>query len=154
MRKRASLVIAVAALLATGANAQAQGIADLTSGVRVRVTIPDSVRQAPYLRRTRTIIGTLVRATPDTLWLHIAGPDTVRLPRLSAAVQVSRGVSRARSALEHGVGMGLAFGLISYAAADYRRGARQEALEMAGVTAVVAAAVGAWRPYERWRTVR
>lgn len=103
--KRPAHAIVVAVLAAS--SARAQGIADLPSGARVRVTVPDSVRQAPLIARRQSIIGTFVRATSDTLWLRVAGPDTLRLPRASTAVQASRGVSRTRSALQFGLGAGV-----------------------------------------------
>ena len=82
---------------------QAQGISTLPAGVRVRITVADSARQSPLLPRAQSVIGNVARATADTLWLRIAGPDTVRVPRSTLRrVEVSRGVSRTRSAVEHG----------------------------------------------------
>jgi len=134
-------------------SAHAQGIADLPSGARVRVTIPDSVRQAPLIRRRQILIGTLVQATADTLWLHVAGPDTLRLPRASTAVQASRGVSRTRSAIQFGLGMGIGWLALGYHDAHDEQ-TRQRAVTLAGVGVVVGALIGAWSPYESWRRVR
>lgn len=153
MKRALHLTALVVALLAAG-DVRAQGVERLPSGARVRVWIPDSLRQEPYMPRRRSIIGTLARATPDTLWLHVAGPDTLRLPRVSMAVEVSRGASRTRSAVEHGLVMGIALGLIFYAAADDDAESRREAVQKGGIAAAIGAVIGAWRPYERWRGVR
>ena len=150
--KRALHLIAIVALLAAG-DARAQGIDGLPSGARVRLTLPDSLRQEPFMPRRHSIIGTLARATSDTLWLHVAGPDTLRLPRASTSVAVSRGASRTRSAVEHGVVLGIGAGLILFAAAD-DEDSRRDALGIGGLGALVGAVIGAWRPYESWRAVR
>ena len=151
--RRAPLLIAVlASVLAV--RAEAQRIDDVTPGSRVRVMIADSLRQAPYTPRAYPVIGMLARATPDTLWLHVGGPDTVRVPRsMLRGADVSRGASRAASALEQGLLVAVAFGIPLYAAAD-DRDERREAIAIVGGTAVVAAIIGALRPYERWRRVR
>jgi hypothetical protein len=150
--KRALHIMALVALLVAG-DARAQGVADLPGGARVRITLPDSLRQAPFLRRTRTVIGTLVRATPDTLWLHVAGPDTLRVPRIATTVQVSRGASRLRSALEQGLAIGIGVALIHYTSADDTH-SRREALPIGGLGVALGAVIGAWSPYESWRTIR
>ena len=152
--RRWHLIIAIAALVAAG-RAQGQGIADLPAGARIRITLPDSARQTPLTLRIQTVVGTFARTTSDTLWLQVGGPDTVRVPRAALRrVEVSRGVSRARSALEFGFGTGLAIGLASHAGAygDDHRG--DDAIVIGAVTAVVGAVIGALRPYERWRRVR
>jgi hypothetical protein len=151
MKRAAYLIVALAWLAMS--EAHAQGIADLPSGTRVRVTVPDSVRQAPFIRRRQFVIATLVRATSDTLWLNVAGPDTLRLPRALTAVQASRGVSRTRSAVQFGLGMGLAGLAVRYPGAHDEH-TRQEAVALAGVGALVGALIGAWSPYESWRRVR
>ena len=151
--KRALFLIAVVAC-SVATPAEAQRVADVASGSRIRVAVADSLRQEPFLPRTRSFIGTLARATPDTLWVHVAGPDTIRVPRSTVrGMEISRGASRASSALEQGLAVALIFGIPLYAAAD-DRDERQRAIAIVGSTAVVAAIVGAVRPYERWRRVR
>ena len=71
-------VVAIGALV-TAARAGAQSIADLTPGARVRITLLDSARQDPFMPKAHRVIGTLAQATADTLWLRIAGPDTLRV---------------------------------------------------------------------------
>jgi len=78
--RRLHLVLVVVALGAAG-RAEGQGIADLPAGARVRITIPDSARLHPSMPRAQSVIGTFARASSDTLWLQVAGPDPVRVPR-------------------------------------------------------------------------
>ena len=153
MMRRALFLIAVAASV-LAPRAEAQRVADVAAGSRVRLAVADSLRQEPFLPRTRSFVGTLARGTPDTLWVHVAGPDTIRVPRSTVrGMEVSRGASRGGSALEQGLAVALIFGIPRYAAAD-DRDERQRAIAIVGSTAVVAAVVGALRPYERWRRVR
>jgi hypothetical protein len=150
--RRWHLAIAIVALVAAG-RVQGQGIADLPAGARVRITLPDSARQDPFMPRAQSVIGTFARTTSDTLWLRIAGPDTVRVPRGALRrVEVSRGVSRARSAAEYGL-VGLGMGVMLHAVAD-DDDSRRDAIGVGAITAVLGAFVGAVRPFERWRRVR
>ena len=152
--RRWHLILALATLVAAG-RAQGQGIADLPAGARVRITLPDSARQTPLTLRVQSVIGTVARTTSDTLWLQVASRDTVRVPRAALRrVEVSRGVSRARSALEFGFGIGLGVGLASAFGAygDDHRG--DDAIVIGAVTAAFGGVLGALRPYERWRRVR
>ena len=133
---------------------EAQSVADLAPGARVRVYVSDSLRQDVFLPRTRNFIGALSRATADTLWLHVGGPDTVRIPRSDVrSLYASRGASRLTSALERGFLIAVAFGVPLYTAAD-DRDERRKAVAVVGAGAVLAAIVGAVRPYEHWRRVR
>ena len=68
-------------------------------------------------------------------------------------LDVSRGASGLRSAVEQGLFVAIAFGVPLYAAA-HDRDERREAIAIVGTTAIVAAIVGALRPSERWRRVR
>ena len=152
MKRALGLVVALASLLSARLHAQRAATPD--QGSRVRLAIADSLRQEPFLRRTRSVIGTLARATPDTLWLHVGGPDTVRIPRTDLrSIDVSRGASRASSAFEQGIAVAAIFGLPLYSAAD-DRDERQRAVVIVGSTAALAAIIGAVRPYERWRRLR
>src|SRR5687767_4780726 len=114
IRLRARLVFA-ASLLALSACAHANARPSLPPvGSRVRVTIPDSLRQDVVLPLARSVIGTLARATPDTLWLEIGSPDSVRVARTTVRrMEVSRGASRVGSALEQGFLLGaMGYGLV------------------------------------------
>jgi hypothetical protein len=152
MNRALPLLVTLGCLSATRVHAQRATLPD--AGSRVRVAIADSLRQEVFLPRTRSLIATLARATPDTLWLHAGGPDTMRVPRSTVrSLDVSRGASRASSALEQGIAVAAIFGIPLYAAAD-DRDERRRAVAIVGSTAVLAAIVGAVRPYERWRRLR
>ena len=152
MRRTALLIAPLVCVLAT--RADAQRTVDAAAGSRVRITVADSLRQSPYMARSTSLVGTLARVTPDTLWLHVAGPDTVRVPRSTLRrMEISRGASRLSSALEQGIFVALVFGPLAYNAADDSHEKRQ-AVAIVGSTAVLAAVIGAVRPYERWRRMR
>ena len=151
--RRLHLVLAFVSLVAAG-RADGQSTADLPAGARIRITLPDSARLHPFMPRAQSVIGTLARASSDTLWLQVAGPDALRVPRGAIRkVEVSRGVSRVRSALEFGLGMGVGIGLVGYTAAN-DADSRREAVLAGAIGAVVMGVVGAARPYERWKRVR
>ena len=152
---RARLVSVAASLLAVSACAHSNARPSLPPvGSRVRVTIPDSLRQDVILPRARSVIGTLVRATPDTLWLEIGSPDSVRVARtIVRRLEVSRGASRVESALQQGFVFGAMGWMLVHAASD--ESDRRERAWKVGLTAAgVSALLGAVRPYERWRRVR
>ena len=84
--------------------------------------------------------------------MQVGGPDTVRVPRgVIRKVEVSRGVSRARSALELGLLLGAEVGLLAATHDDYARG---DKVAIGVSAAVIGTFVGAVSPYERWRRVR
>ncbi len=151
MRRTALPIALVTCVLATRADAQR---VDPAAGSRVRITVADSLRQSPYMARSTSLVGTLARVTPDTLWLNVGGPDTVRVPRSTLRrMEVSRGASRVSSALEQGIFVALVFGPLAYNAADDSH-EKRKAVAIVGSTAVLAAIIGAVRPYEHWRRAR
>src|SRR5687768_15129133 len=85
-------ILVAASLLAVSACAHANTRPSLPpDGSRVRVTIPDSLRQDVFMPRTRSFVGTLARSTTDTLWLEIGSPDNVRVARTTVRrLEVSR----------------------------------------------------------------
>jgi hypothetical protein len=110
--------------------------------------------QSPFLPRAQSVIGNVARATSDTLWLQVAGHDTLRVPRGTLRrVEVVCRVSRGRSAVEHGLTLGAMSVLILSVPADDAR-SHQSALGISAIAAGLGAALGAWRPYELWRRVR
>jgi hypothetical protein len=154
-RLRARLVPVAVSLLALSACAHANTRPSLPPvGSRVRVTIPDSLRATVFTPRAQSVVGTLARSSPDTLWLQLGSSDSVRVARTTVRrLEVSRGASPLASALEQGLVLGvLSYGL---AQAQSDRADRHERAVKIGLTAAgVAALVGAMRPYERWRRVR
>jgi hypothetical protein len=147
--------VVLAALCAAPPAAAQAGAAPAPEGARVRLTLADSVRPAPLAPRAAALVGTLARATADTLYVVPAGAATAAaVPRRAVRVlSVSRGVSRPRSALEQAVVGGVTWALLAYAAGgtDGAPARRVAAYGAAGVG--VGAVLGAVRPYERWRRV-
>jgi hypothetical protein len=153
--KRLRLAVAVVAIgaLVTAARAGAQSIADPIPGARVRITLPDSARQDPFMPKAHRVVGTLARATSDTVWLQIAGPDTLRVPRGTLRrIEISRGVSRARSALQYGLMMGVTVGVYGFSRAD-DADSRRDAIGIGAIGVAIGTIIGGLRPYERWRSV-
>ena len=148
---------------ALAAPAGAQYPAEVTAGVRVRLLLPDSVRQEPLQPRRQTLLGTVTRLGGDTLYVAVPGTTgTLAVPRESLhELSVSRGVpSRPESALRHGVewalGGALAF-LVAHQADDDDEpfdSAGEAAAVGAGIGIGIGALLGAISPSERWRRVR
>ena len=154
-RVRARLVPVAVSLLAATACAHANTRPSLPPvGSRVRVTIPDSLRPDVVQPRARSVIATLARATPDTLWLEIGSPDSVRVARTTVRrLEVSRGASRVESALQQGFVFGAMGYMLVHSISDHPD-KRERALRVGLTAAGVAALLGAVRPYEHWRRLR
>ncbi len=147
---------ACAVALAAGRGAAAQPWAGLPAGARVRVIVPDSLRAAPFAPRAQPLVGTIARGGADTLYLvPPGGAGTVALPRDAVrGLAVSRGASRARSAVEQAVaGAVLLAGAALTADRDGGRVAARRAAGLGAAGAAIGAVIGAARPYERWRVV-
>jgi len=134
------------------------------AGVRVRVVLPDSRRQAPLVPRQQVVIGTVTGVAGDTLVLAIpgaAGALRVARPDLRA-LAVSRGVpgrpeSALRQGISAGVGLGLAFFFLHTGGdTDDRqfRSAGEAAVVGGAVGFGIGAVLGAVSPSERWRDLR
>jgi hypothetical protein len=136
----------------------------VTAGARVRVTLPDSVRQGALLPHRQAVVGTVARVAGDTLVLEVpSARGTLAVARGDLrALAVSRGVpGRAESALREGlnlaIGVGLAFAIVR--TSDDRdarpfRSAGEAALAGGAIGFGTGALLGAVRPSERWRAVR
>lgn len=147
------ILLAVALACAAGPAAAQAGAAPPPAGVRVRLTLADSVRQAPLGPRAASLVGTLARATADTLYVVPAGAAApAAVPRRAVrALFVSRGVSRPRSAAEQALIGGVTWALLTYATGG-AEGAPARRVAGYGAAGVgVGAVLGAVRPYERWR---
>jgi hypothetical protein len=161
---RVSLHLLLAVTAALGpAVLRAQFPAEVSTGARVRVWVPESYRQAEGPHRRQLLRGTVEGVVADTLQLRIAGTSGV-VPVARSAVrrlEVSAGVSRPASAVERAVG-GAIGGAVGWALMNdpdrsggpsYRTDWRA-----AGVGAAWGAGIGAVAglvfPHERWRRVR
>ena len=151
-----SLLVAGLLHLVMATPAIAQFPSALAAGARVRITVPDSVRQEPLRPRQQELIGTVAGVAADTLYLTVPNTTgTLAVPR-----SVSRGVpSRVTSALRRGVEWAAAGALAAFVAQGYeedassRSGSEQVAVG-AGIGFGVGAVLGAVWPSERWRRLR
>jgi len=158
VRHRIWKYILVAAVASVGIvhTAAAQCPEEPSVGTRIRVGLPDSLRAFPMVRRGQWIAGTLVRATPDTLVLHVGGANTFYVARRDVTeLSVSEGASRIRSAADHafwgGLTCALAVNSIEHAQGSVH--GRDIAIGAAYGVAV-GALFGALSPFEHWRKVR
>ena len=150
-------------ILASPSAVHAQFPAEVAVGARVRVWVPEPFRQDEGPPRRQLLRGTVASVTPDTLRLSIpSAVGTVAIPRGSVRrLQVSRGQSRAASAVEGAFG-GAAGGAITWALMnDPRRSGGphyRTDWRAAGVGAAWGAGIGAVAgmifPHEQWRRVR
>ena len=160
MHKLPLNVLTCAALLVSlAAPAGAQLPDTVRPGVRVRMTMPDTVRQEPLTPSRQWLRGTVERVAADTLYLSVANAGGVlAIPRTSPRrLDVSRGVpSRPTSALRQGLSLALAGTLVATITehgGDPQRWSGDAALAGAGVGFGVGLVLGAAWPSERWRRV-
>ena len=160
--RRSRLAFATAlALVVKVAPLFGQFPATLTPGARVRVAIPDTVRQAPIGPQGQLIYGTVARSTADTLYLSVANTQgSLAIPHTSVrALSISNGLpSRRRSALVYGAQVALLgaaeFYLFQAIGTDDPFGSRgAAALGGAALGFTFGAILGARRPGERWSDV-
>jgi hypothetical protein len=125
-------------------------------GTRIRIGLSDSLRSSPLVRRGQWVAGTLVRATQDSLVLHVGGANPLYVAQRDiTGVDVSEGSSRARSAVEHAI-----FGSVLFAAATYLvdnsegdlRGRNVAIAASSG--AAIGAFLGVLSPFEHWRKLK
>src|SRR5918992_1123570 len=152
----ASLAFAVARPIA------AQFPTDVAVGSRVRVVVPDSLRQASGPWRQQWLRGEVAALAGDTLYLRLQGTAGPVPIRRAAIRRIDRSLgmpTRAESALRGAVGwalLGAALGLTT-GWPEGNRDMRSNA-DAAGLGAAVGAGagfvLGALFPSERWRRVR
>jgi hypothetical protein len=156
-----SLIVISLFLTAPGL-AVAQFPAEVQSGARVRIWIPESNRQEQGPDRRQLLRGTVESVDGGTVRLRV--PNTagsLAIPRASVRrLDVSRGVSRGASMVERAVGGAIAgaitLGLMNDPGNSSGPHFRTD-WEAAGVGAAFGGGFGAvvgliW-PYERWRRV-
>jgi hypothetical protein len=125
-------------------------------GSRIRIGLPDSLRVSPFVRRGQWVAGTLVRATPDTLVLHVGGANPLYVARRDiTGMAVSEGASRGRSAVGHAFVSGLIFAFATYCVdgAEGNVNGRHIAIA-AGSGVAIGAVAGALSPFEYWRKLK
>ena len=158
-----SILAAFVFLACSASSAAAQFPAQVQSGVRVRVWLPEQQQQANNPWRRQLMRGTVTGVENGALHLTIPGAEgTLTLPASSIRrLDVSRGTSRVVSAIERAIGFAIA-GAISAALENdpgstewpAYRSTWRAAGEGAKWGAVAGVVVGSVFPTERWRRVR
>jgi hypothetical protein len=158
------LPFALAVGLASSQSLGAQLPPEIVSGARVRVVLPDSLRQASAPTRDQWIRGRVARLTADTLFLGLGGVEAPIAIRHAAIKRIDRSLgvpSRGESALRGAVGwalfgalFGLATGWPEFDEGVNERNAGDRAALGAAWGAGVGFVLGALFPSERWRRVR
>ena len=141
--------------LGAPAQAHAQRLADVTPATRLRLLLPDSLRQQPLAPRKHFVTGQFVRATADSVYLQMSGAAPFGVARVGVPMWVSRGASRGHSALRAGAALGLFGAAVIYT--DGRQGRyhqTSDAMVGGALGFGVGAIVGAVSPWERWRRLR
>jgi hypothetical protein len=157
------LLVAASLALAAARPLTAQFPTDVAVGSRVRVVLPDSLRQSSGPARHQWLRGDVAALAGDTLYLQMPGAAAPVPIRRAAIRRVDRSLgvpSRPESALRGAVGWGLLGAALGYATgwpdwSDRRArtgvdGAAAGAAWGAGIGFIV----GALFPSERWRHVR
>ena len=158
------LGLAAALWLALPAAAAAQFPAGVQAGARVRVWLPESVRQMDGPPRAQFVRGRVEGVASDTLRLEVAGiVGPLVVPRSAIQrIDLSRGrPSRIASGVERAVGSAVGGAILWALLNDPRRsGGPHYATDWkaAGVGAAYGASIGAvlgfvW-PHEQWRRLR
>lgn len=141
--------------LGAPAKAHAQRLADVAPATRLRVLLPDSLRQAPLTPRKHFVTGQLVRATEDSVYLQMAGAAPFGVARAGVPMWVSRGASRGHSALLAGAVLGLFTAAVTYTDGEQGRYHQTSDAMVGGAIGFgVGVIVGAASPWEQWRRLR
>ena len=148
--------LAICALcLGAPAQAHAQGLADVAPATRVRLLLPDSLRQAPLIQKKQYVTGQFVRATADSVYLRLSGSAPVGVARAGVPMWVSRGASRGTSSLLAGGALGLFTAFVVYRDGEQGRYHQKSDAMVGGAIGLgVGLIVGAASPWERWRRLR
>jgi hypothetical protein len=150
------LIVAIVASAGFSHAAVAQRQEEPKVGSRVRIGLPDSLRVAPFVRPGIWVTGTLVRATQDSLVLHVAGASPLYVARRDiTGLAVSEGTSRVRSAVGHALFAGVLFAFATYAVDNTEGSVRGRQVAIgAGSGVALGALLGALSPFEHWRKVQ
>ena len=156
--KSSAVAVMFAATFALSAvtSSHAQALSDVPADSRVRIVIADSLRQGPIFPTRQRVVGVLVRTTTDSVTLRLMGSGHFSIARSTIkGAQVSRGVSRGRSAVTFGIATGLLGALVVYN--DGPKGGSHQTQNMlagGGLGFGVGALIGALSPFETWRRIR
>lgn len=155
-------LIVVGLIIAAPHIADAQFPNEVQPGTRVRVWVPETVRQEQAPDRRQLLRGTVESLDGTTLRLRVPGTaGTLAISRASVRrLDVSQGVSRGASMFERAAGAALG-GAITFALMNDPRRAGgphyRTDWRAAGVGAAwgagIGGAIGLTFPYERWHRV-
>ena len=146
---------ALAVCLGVPAQVHAQELADVAPATRLRLRLPDSLRQQPLAPRNHFITGQFVRETADSVYLQMSGTAPFGVARAGVPMWVSRGASRGHSAVLAGVALGMLSAVVIYTDGEQGRYHQtSDALVGGAIGLGVGAIVGAISPWERWRRLR
>jgi hypothetical protein len=155
-------LLVVIALVITPAYAVAQFPAEVQPGTRVRVWIPETIRQEQAPEHRQVVRGTVESADGSILRVRVPGTSgSLAIPRaMVRRLDVSRGVSRGASMFERAaagaIGGAITFALLNdpkrTGGPHYRTDWRAAGVG-AGWGAGIGAVVGFVWPYERWGRV-
>ena len=149
---RRVFVLPVCASLALPSIGHAQALDPLRVGARVSVIMRDSSCRSLWRRcdSGAGLGGTLVRVTPDTLFVQYGPSAALSVPRVPGQhIYVSAGTSRVHSALRGA----LVFGLVSGLVVAHTDASRRSMVQTTAGIAVGGLAAGAFLPTERWKRV-
>jgi hypothetical protein len=141
--------------LGVPAQVHAQELADVAPATRLRLLLPDSLRQQPLAPREHFVTGRFVSATADSVYLQMSGTAPFGVARSGVPMWVSRGASRGQSAVLAGVALGMLSAVVIYTDGEQGRYHQtSDALVGGAIGLGVGAIVGAVSPWERWRRLR
>lgn len=148
---RLSLKVLLVAGVVGGSEAAAQPLLVVAPGTRVELEVKDAFPQMPISRARQRLIGTLVRANSDSIWIQPAGASTISIAQQAITnARASRGVSRLRSAAIFGATLAITAGTVQYLQA---RDKPQRMWMAAGAGAGVGVVIGSISPFEQWRRI-
>lgn len=156
------LVLASLALAATCPLA-AQFPSDVAIGTRVRVVLPDSLRQGWGWPRQQWVRGEVAALATDTLYLRVPGTESAVGIRRTTIRRIDRSLgvpTPAESAFRGAIGWAFMGALLGFATGwpDFDDGLQRSAGDRAALGATTGAiagfVLGAIFPTERWRRVR
>ena len=151
---RALTVVAALALVVN--TSAAQSLTELPPNSRIRLVLVDSLRQGPLFPARQLVVGQLVRSSADSVTLRLMKSGEFSVARVGVKqIRVSRGVSRARSALTVGLSLGLLGVVVVFEESGNQRYHRtQDRLVAGGIGFGAGALLGALSPFEQWRRIR
>ncbi len=151
-----ALVLAIGPVALAAQSEQLRVLSDVPPGTRVRLTLGDSLRSAPFAPRVKYLVGQLVRTSGDTLFVIPAGAVTpsAMLFETVRRTERSRGASAVRSALQQGLFAGSMIALFKYTGQQSNGRRTGDVIAWGAAGASFGAIVGAVRPYEQWQRVR